>query len=256
MTTLSTLVNEWLTRELRTDDSTELFTDARRLDGVHAGEQEFADITECLVRQSSITCSNGVREYDLLATSTDYIRIAAQGPEYRIVSSVSTAVGSTRRTAGGDFPRKDVERLNREDPGWRDSTGSVIPTSWYLRMDGGKTYFGFAQPPSIGSSETATLLVPYVANPAASTALTAEPFTVGSDVRTDLRPYHRALVHWAASDLEKLRGDDEASDRQLQKFNGYVLRYLESKKTKGSRRISLQKNYFMKANKSARRGSS
>ena len=37
-------------------------------------------------------------------------------------------------------------------------------------------------------------------------------------------PFH-GFVHYAAHQLEKLRRDEQASDRQLQKFLGYVQQY-------------------------------
>jgi hypothetical protein len=86
--------------------------------------------------------------------------------------------------------------------------------------------------------------VPYVAFPAPLSSDTSEPFTVNSSVRTDLRPYHQALVHYAAHSLEKLRRDDQASDRQLQKYQGYVARYLSNKRVKGGRAVTQAVAYF------------
>lgn len=253
MSIFSSLAGELLTRELGTSDSTNLFKTQRRQDAVLQAERQFADLTECLIRQSSIATSNAVREYDLLSNSTDYVRMAPQGPEYRLVSSNSTTPGSTQYTAGQNFPRTDIERLNRENPGWRDSTGQDLPNAWYLRNDGGAVYFGFSEPPEVGSSETGTLTVPYVAQPTGSTASTYVPFTVGGNYRTDLTPYHPALVHYAAHELEKLRKDDEASDRQLQKFLGYVTRYLNSnRKRTGHSRISQHREYFREARRRRR----
>ncbi len=254
MSLFSSLWQEDLTRELRTNDSTDLFTDARRQAAILAGEREFADLTECLIRETSIACSNGVREYDLLVLgSTSFSRMAPQGPEYRLVSSVSTAAGSTQRTAGDGFRQTDFPRLNREQPGWRDSTGADLPTGWYLRAEGGRLYFGFTEPPEIGTSETGTLTVPYVAHPSQSTNSTSEPFTVSSQVRVDLRVYHPALVHWAAHELEKYRGDLEASNLQLSRFQGYVTRYLEQRRQRSWQRVSLGLNYFARARRSPRR---
>lgn len=248
----SHLYSSALTHELGTDDSTNLFLTQRRQDAILEGERQFCDLTECLIRQSSIACSNGVREYDLLANSTDFARMAPQGPEYRLVSSNSTASNSTRRTAGLDFPRTDIERLNRESPGWRDSTGTDLPESWYLRVDGGRVYIGLKTPPEIGSSEAGTLLVPYIAQPAQSTADTSAMFVVGGQERVDLRPYHPAIVHYAAHQLEKLRRDNEASEFQLQKFMGWVTRFIQAQRPRGGQRISLWRNYFREAGKTRR----
>jgi hypothetical protein len=254
MPTMSTLSLELLSRELHSTDSTQLFTLNRRQTAIVKGEREFARLTKCIVRQTSLTCSNGVREYNLLSTasslgSSDYREMAPQGPEYRLVSSNSTASGSTKHIAGQEFPRKDIERMNRETPGWRDSSGASLPQSWYLRRDGGNLYFGFQQPPTIKSSEVGTLMVPYVAAPDGSTSTGAEPFTINSTVRLDLRYYHQGLVHYAAHELEKLRPDMEASDVQLRKFMSYVQSYIEDQRPKGGRQISLGRMYYREASR-------
>lgn len=260
MTQFSSLVAELLTRELGTDDSTELFTSGRRESAILEAEEQFADLTECLIRQSTIACSNGVAEYNLLSTVSvpggDFVRMAAQGPEYRLVSSNSTVSGSTQYTDASVFLRTDVERLNREVPGWRDSTGATLPESWYLRVDGGRVFIGLYPPPTIQSSEAGSFMVPYVARPTTSTissASTVEPFTVGGNARIDLRPYHRALPHYAAHELEKLRKDPEAADRQLQKFLGWVTRYLQDRRSKQGSRVSQSQNYFRRANRASER---
>ena len=215
MPTIGDLSGELLTHELGTDDTSELFTNARRKDAVLEAEREFANRTECLTREVFITSSNGVAEYDLLSTvsipGNDFLRLSGQQPEYQLVSSNSTAVGSTRHVAGDEFLRTDVERLNRRDPGWRMSTGTQLPTDWYLRRDGGQLFFGLHPPPSITSSEAGSIRLPYISWPAGSTESTATPFTVEGNARDDLQPYHRALTHWAAHKLEKLRRDLEAS---------------------------------------------
>lgn len=253
MTQWSTLVAARLDTELGSSDSTVLYTSARREAALLEGEREFARLTECLIRQSTITCSNGVAEYDLLTNTSNYTHVAAQQPEYRLVSSLSTASGSTRHTAGSDFLRTDIERLNREDPGWRDSTGASAPQSWYLRRDAAQVLFGITPPPTIASSESGALLVPYIAAPTQSTisaGSTGEPYTFGgSSVRTDLRPYHQALVHWGAHKLFKLRRDTEASQIQLQVFLGYVTAYLQEQQPRGGDRITLNRTYFREASR-------
>ncbi len=258
MTQWSTLVGDRLSIELGSEDSTALYTSARRAQACQEGEREFARLTECLIRQTTITCSNGVGEYDLLSTvnipDKDFAHIAGQQPEYALISSNSTAVGSTTHVAGRDFPRVDIETLNRDEPGWRSSTGAATPQSWYLRRDGGRLLLGVYPPTAIGSSQSGSLIVPYVATPTQttiSTATTLEPFTfsttAGSSVRSDLRPYHQALVHYGASVLLKARRDMEASDMQLQKFLGYVTAYLQEHRPRGGRRASMARSYFRDA---------
>jgi len=138
--------------------------------------------------------------------------------------------------------------LDDNEPGWRLSTVassvSQLPQLYYLRPDGGSLYLGFWPPPSTGSSEAAVARVPYVARPPVLTSDTSEPFTVNGVVRTDLRDYHQAIVHYAAHQLEKLRRDDQASDRQLQKFQGYVQRFIANTRRKGGQVLSLVRTYF------------
>lgn len=249
MATFSDLYSSQLTRELGVDDSTVLFTTARRKDAINAGMHEFADLTECLTRQSTITVSGGTGEYDLndsaVLGSTDFVRLSRQGVEfhYTDASSYTTII------AGDDLVRRDVEWLNRYEPNWKQSTVAssvrATPTVYYLRADGPALFLGFTlSVPSTGSSASAKAIVPYVAKPAELTSDTQEPFAVNSSYRLDLKPYHRALVHFAASELEKLRRDDQASDRQLQKFLSYVQRYLSDRRPKGGQSLTYGKSYW------------
>jgi hypothetical protein len=71
----------------------------------------------------------------------------------------------------------------------------------------------------IGSGETAAITVPYVAIPPGMTADAEEPFSLtGSDPKTLLRPWHQALVHYAAALLEPLRKNFVGEQRQRQLF--------------------------------------
>lgn len=245
----SHLYSSALHQELGTDDSTRLFTDARRKQAINNGHLQFCALTECAVRQSTITCSNGISEYNLLSTAIlsngDFLQLSKQMPEFHLVSSGSTK--TTRYTAGDDFPRRDVPWLNQYDPGWRISTGGT-PIAHYERIDGGRRYFGLTPPPQIGSSEVGKVLLPYIAKPLTLTSDTNVPFTFtdtnGATTRDDLEPYHQALVHYAASDLEKLRVNTEASQAQLQIFMGYVQRFLESMKPPGPQYVRLARSHF------------
>lgn len=248
MTQFSTLYTRFLDQELGSDDSTVLFTTARRKAAVNDGQREFADLTECVTRESTIAVTGGTSEYDLNSTAVlpggDFARIAAQGPTF----AYTDASSQTTFLAGDDFQRRDIEWLDRYEPGWRESsvTSSVqqMPTYWYLRRDGPRMYFGMVPTPCTGSSATAKVLFPYVVTPDPLTSDTQLPFTVNSSARLDLRAYHAALSHYAAHQLEKLRRDDMASDRQLQKFMGYVTRYLQALRTKGGRTLTFARQYF------------
>ena len=250
MATFKLLTNSWLDHELRTDDSTQLFTSTRRAQAVNDGLLEFAELTECFIRQSTIACSCNTQEYNLNSsaiTSTDFVRVAAQGIEYHVLSSGGSSIAKLSVLAGDDFPRRDIEWLNRYDAGWQQSTTPVTPTGYYLRADGGQYIFGFDRRPNIKSSEVATLVLPYVARPVAMTSSGDIPFTVGGNTRTDLLPFHRAFVHYAAHQLEKLRGDDQASDRQLARFQEFVQRFIQKFRNKNGNWVTFGRHYLKDA---------
>ena len=240
------LTSSALDHELGTDDSTRLFTTGRRNRAINRGHFEFCDLTECLTRQSTMTCSNGVGEYNLISTvilsGGDFLRLSAQMPEYYLVSSGTT--NSTTWTAGPDlFPRHDLPWLNQYDQDWRGSTGAT-PQAHYLRADGGRLLFGLAPPPRITSSQAGRVIFPYIAKPSTMTASTDLPFTVASTARTDLEPYQMALVHYAAGTLEKLRKNQEGGAAQMQQFLGYVQRYLLAQRPPGGQTLRFVRNYL------------
>ena len=257
MTLFSTLYTAYLDEELGTDDSTQLFTTARRKSAVNRGQQEFCRLTDCLQRQTTLAIVGGTAEYDLNSTTTipngDWRGWSKEQLQIRYVDASSNL---TVLSGKEDFPRREVEWLNNEFPGWQVSTvaSSVmqLPSLYYERTDGGRRYLGFYPTPSTGSSATMTCVLPYLANPTPMTSDTQEPFQVGSNYRIDLRPFHQGLVHYAAHQLEKLRKDDQAATLQFQKFMGYVTQYLQDQRVKGGQGLSFVKNYFT----NARRGRS
>jgi hypothetical protein len=234
--------------------STVLFTGARRQQAINDGQAEFADLTECLVRQSSVTCSCNVTEYQLLSSgvlggSTDFVKLAPQGVEYHHTDSN----GRLTQAAGpDDFPERPIQWRNRHDAHWRESTTPVqMPTGYYLRADGGNVYLGLNEPPKVGSSEAASVIVPYVARPEPMTSSSAEPFTVNSSVRADLRIYHQALPHFAAYRLLPLQGKVQEAQAQLQVFLSYVTRYQQAQRPRGGQRVSFARDYFESARSGA-----
>ena len=252
------LYSSALDQELGTDDSTRLFTTARRQRAINQAQLQWCDLTECAIRQSTVTCSNAVGEYNLLSTvnvpAGDFIRLAKQGIEYHLISSGSTA--STTFQAGDDLPRREIPWLNQYEPGWRGTT-SGTPAAYYERMDGGRRLLGLVPPPDIGSSETGKVILPYVAKPSSMTSDTNVPFTFTNTTavtttRDDLEVYHQALVHYAAHDLEKLRLNTEASQAQLQVFLGYVQRFLQGLRPHGLQTVRTARNYFQSARQQRR----
>ena len=243
----SHLYSSQLHQELGTDDSTRLFTTGRRQAAINEAARQFCDLTECAIRLSTMSCSNGVREYNLLSTVNvpggDFLRIARQGIEYHLMSSGGASSRSTRFIAGDLLPRREIQWLNQYDLGWRASTGAD-PYAYYERIDGGQRLLGFTPPPRIGSSEVGICLLPYVAKPSSMTADTSIPFTFGSTTRDDLEPYHPALAHYAASELEKLRLNTEGSATQLRMFLSYVERFLRAMTDSGPKSVRVMRNYF------------
>jgi hypothetical protein len=238
----STLYGSRLDRELGTDDSTILFTTGRRKAAVNEAQETFARLTKCLKRRSTVTLSSTSAEVNLLSTLSDFVEYDVEQPQFRYTN----AAGTLTILAGDDLPRRDPAWLNRIEPGWQDSasTGEQWPSVWYDRPEGGNRYIGLWPAPSTGSSASMELLVPYVARPVAMTSDTAEPFTVNSSVRTDIRPYHQALPHYAAHLLEKLRRDDQASQNQLQQFLAYVSLWIQDQRKKGGTMLTFANNYF------------
>lgn len=235
--------------ELNSADSNVLYLSTRRQQAINDAQEEFADLTECYIRQSSITVSCNTAEYQLLSSgtlggSTDYVRLAKQGPEYRVLSSGSSGTWLTWISGDLDFPQRSIEFRNNEMIGWRQSTTPTTPTGYYLRADDGNLYFGLDQRPKVGSSQHAELIIPYVARPVPMTSTGDVPFTLSGVTRTDLNTYHRALPHYAAYKLLPLTGDDQGAQGQLQKFMGYVTRFLQNARPKGGQVVRLGYNYL------------
>ena len=249
MTQFSSLYGARLDRELGSDDRSVLFTTARRKAAINEAQQEFADLSECLTRQSTVTLTGGTAEYDLNSTSViaggDFARFSKEQVQVRYTD----AAGTVTVLSGDDLPRREVGWLNRFEPGWQVSTVASslmqLPQVYYERMDGGRRYLGFWPTPSTGSSASLIAIVPYVAQPTAMTSDTSEPFTVGGQVRADLRPFHQGLVHKAAGLLERFRRDAEAEQKQDSLFISYLPRFVAEARTKGGTMITATKNYFL-----------
>ncbi len=251
MATFGELAGDLLDQELGSKDCTVLFTTVRRQHAINEGLREFAKQTECWVRQSTIALStttvsgsSGVYETDLNSTITaaDYLWPSKQGLEIRETSSGSTA--TVTHYAGDDLQETTVDRLNYDEPGWRQSSPGS-PQKFYFRQDAEKMYLGIWPAPDVGSSETWVAIVPYVAQPSSMTVSTQVPFSRNSTTAAQLtlRPFHQALVHYGAAVLEKLRKNTQASDRQMAIFGAYVGQYQSAKKMKRGRHVVFQRNY-------------
>lgn len=248
MVAFSSLYGTRLDRELGTDDSTVLFTTARRKSAVNEAAFEFSQLTNCLTRWVTFTGTGGTSEYDLNSTTIiaagDFGGFANEPVEF----TYTDASSHVTILSGDSLPRRDISWLDQYRPSWRLSTvaSSVaqLPQIYYQRIDGAQYLLGFTPVPSTGSSASFTVKVPYQADAPTMVNDADQPFTFAGANRTDLAQYHQGLVHFAAHHLEKLRRDDQASDRQLQKFLGYVSRYLQNQIQKGPKAIRQARNYF------------
>jgi hypothetical protein len=244
-----------LSVRLNQSDTSALFTAARRKQAINDAQEEFADLTECLIKQSTIACSCNVTEYAVLSSavlqnSTDFSRLAKAGVEYLHTNSNDYV---THLSGDDGFPRRDLAWRNRYDPHWRASTTPVqSPSGYYVREDGGSLYIGLNEPPRIGSSETGKLYVHYVARPEPMTSTSDQPFAG----RADLRVYHKALPHYAAYKLLPLVGDEQGAQAALQQFLGYVARYTQSARPKGGQHVTLGRSYLRDSQRRAGRGDS
>lgn len=242
MSTFSTLYGSRLDIALASADVTKLFTTARRKAAINDGQREFAKLTECLQRQGSIAIVTGTAEYDLETSLTDFTWIAKQGVEIKILQ----ADGSYRYIAGDDLPIRTIEYLNRTEPGWRSASAGT-PLCQYQRDDGGASYLGFYPAPSVGTSETWTITVPYVALPSDMSSDNDVPFTVSSNAKVRLWPWHQALVHYAASQLEQLRKELQRAELQSKLFAGVVADYLQKQRPKGGQQVTYTREYRLEA---------
>jgi hypothetical protein len=232
-----TLYGTELDRELGTADRDQRFTTVRRKAAINAGQLEFVKRTECLQRQASVTLVDATQEVDLEASVTDFGWIAKQG-----ISIAITSGTTTRYLEGDDLEVTSVANLNVEEPGWRAESAGT-PRKVYIRREGGALNLGLHPKPSITAGDTWVALVPYVVVPTDLSADADEPFTVSSNAIRSLRPWHRALVYFAAFDLEKLRKDVGRQQAALQLFELEIQRYTNTDKPKHGQRVRFARVY-------------
>lgn len=235
--TFDQLYGDELDRELGTEDRTELFTLARRKAAINAAQQEFTTRTDCFKRQGTLTLVSGTQEYDLEGTFADFAWLQAQSIKIRIVN------GSTSRYLSGEgFERTTVEALDADNVNWQAEAAGT-PRQWYTRIDAGAVFLGFVPAPSITGSDTWTAVVPYVAVTTDMVDDTEQPFSIATNPTRSLRPFHRALVHFAAYDLEKFRKDQGRSASQLQLWEVEIAKYIATQKPRQGQRARMAVNY-------------
>ena len=246
----SDLYGEALTRELSSADTTELFTTARRKQGINDGMQEFIRLTGCLTRFADMGITTGVQEYDLDGlTSGRYIMLAPEG----CVLRQFTGATLTGYLSGDDFVRRDIPQLDAEEPGWRLASAGT-PASYYVQEVAGAVNVGLVPSPSVTSGQTWYLRATYVAKADVLTNDSDTPFSVDGDYNATLWPWYPALVHFAASKLEELRKNYAVADRQRQLFASYVADFLQRRKRRpGAQFVRMARNYLGEASGAASR---
>lgn len=237
----SILYQDELTRELGTADRTQRFTDVRRKAAINAGQKEFLERTECLQHQGTVALVGGAGEYNLETAFADFGWISRQGVSIQITD----ANNNVRYVEGDDLPTTTVANLNTEYPGWR-ALAAGTPFKVYVRRDG-PPQLGFVPAPSPAAGETWLALVPYVVTVADLVNDADVPFTRAGTPIASLALYHRALAHFAAYDLEKLRKDVQAQQKQLALFDQYVQRYLGRQQPNKGTRVRLGRDYRREA---------
>lgn len=232
------LYGDALDTELASSDRTQLFTTARRKKEINNAMIDFVRLTHCTKRYGTIAISDGVSEYDIYATLTDFRRLDG-APSIKIVD------GSDIRYIQGrdDFPFWTPEELDRLQPGWRTASPGT-PAAWYVRDADGQYLLGMTPAPDVTGAEVWSWLVPYTAQPTAMSGDSDQPFTVNGNPLVRLRDYHQALVHYAAGKLEALRKNETGTNRQMGLYAALVAQYLQEQREDSQSQITLAHNYY------------
>jgi len=243
------LYGDSLDVELGTEDRVERYTLPRRKAALNKAQMDWLRLTDCIIANYQLDLLTDVGEYDLdaLVNNVAYFRLSEEQP-YVIMANPD---GVRTIIDAADFPQLDVERLDREKPGWRMGTGGV-PSSWYLREMNNQSFFGVTPRPTIQPLHQWRVIIPYVAMPEPMVADIDTPLrsrAAGAQGRRSLEPFHQALVHKAAYYLEKLRKNTNGMMEQEQFFLRYVQEYRESRRPKGGDRIVQGHNYFRHASR-------
>ena len=235
--------------ELGTEDLTQTFTTARRKAAVNEGQRVFNEHTDCFIKRATVTLVDEQQEVELEATLTDFLWPAKTGASIKVVDDD----GDARYIEGEGLRLVEESTLNAIDPNWRAAEPGE-PAYLYFRSDSGSHYVGLHPAPSFADNDaTWTLLLPYVAQPADMTDSTHEPYGNATPL-IRLRPYHRAILHYAAGQLEKLRKNWDGFARHMlivgldprtmtPTGGGYIGKYFSDAKPQGGSTIRLATNY-------------
>lgn len=237
--TFADLYGQELDKALGSEQLT-LFSLSKRKYELNQAMLWFVSETSCCQKRGEITMVNNQAEYDLL-TELDDESFLFWTPTDVEVWKVNTNVSpnTTVYFAGPEFPRMTENLLNQQDPGWRSTTPGD-PLSWYDRNSAGEYIVGVNPPPKIDSGYNWTLVTPYTVKATEMVNANDVPFTVDTNVYTNLTPWHITLAYKAASELEKLRKGLERSQFFLQQAQNMVTDYRDKTRVPESRRATFQ----------------
>lgn len=234
------LYGEQLDIQLGSADRVQLFTTALRKQAINKANERMALQTRCTESTITFSMTTGVPEYDLEPVAEFIMPLG--DPYIRIIPSA----GAHRFIEGKDLIRRDPPRLSLNDPGWR-SAEQGTPTHFYYRSHNGQNYIGFYPTPELGAGETWSGNLQALVKPDDMVTDPSEPFTIGGNPVAHMRPYHMALVHYAASLLEPLRKNYTQVKEQLRYYSGYVAEYLSSKTETNELTIFYARDYLGEA---------
>lgn len=193
---------------------------------------------------------DGTAEYDLFANFANFISLEER--RYPSIKRV-TSTGVVSWVDGDENFQFHAPTSNDAlFGGWRADPAGV-PGNFYFRDDSGTTYLGLDPPPDQNNqTETWTLYVPYLAASADMVADGDLPFTVNGKALLRLRPYRRALVHFAAALLEPLRKNYTAAQVQMGKYAQYIADYEKKWMRDGTDQVVFARNYFADSSRPTR----
>lgn len=239
----SDLYGTQLDIELGSADRTQLFTTAKRKKAVNDAVHSFERITSCTPITGLIPIVSGTAEYDVFLNFQNYISLSDNAQP---AVKKTDPNGNVSWIQGDNLPRRDPVWLDSSAPGWRaDPAGT--PTSWYLRDDAGTTNIGLDPAPSVPAGWTYALYVPYLGSSDDLVNDGDQPFSISGTTFQRLIPYHQALVHFAAGQLEPLRKNYTAAKRQMDLYAGYIAQYSTKQRRDGPDQVTFARNYLREA---------
>jgi hypothetical protein len=237
--TFADLYGEALNHELGSADTTQLFTTVRRKYAINRAHKEFARLGKVsLARDLVIPLISGVvNTYNLDTASANRFVAFGRAPLRLVVTTIATGKGHNET-----LTLRSSAYMDEAQAGWRSATNLGHPDTVVYEPIDGINYLFVIPFPVIPATETWGLNVPYAANAADMVGDTDLPF----DGRPDTEPFHWALAHFAAAQLERLRKDPDAEKNQIAKFGAYIEDWnAKSIRPPGAhKRVLMQRDYI------------